>query len=222
MRPRYALPKATMRPPSLGGTGARNATTERQRSSDHAAPPEVYGGDHALRLGHATQCALGSTALRKRHRRSGEPRYASSRLGTPDPSVQIVCPGQSTALLTITVSVSCVCRRRPCGTVLRSRRATMRPATSTRGRGPSERGDHATLRRIAAVTMRPELRSCRTGGRCDQSSTATRMLRRDGRQHGRTPKAKQDQRKAAAQRQVDERPDHTNLRRRRRASDGAS
>jgi hypothetical protein len=36
------------------------------------------------------------------------------------------------------------------------------------------------------------------------------------------PEAKQDQLKAAAQRQVDERPDDTNLRRRRRANDGAS
>jgi hypothetical protein len=38
----------------------------------------------------------------------------------------------------------------------------------------------------------------------------------------RGPEAEQDQLKAAAQRQVDERPDHTNLRQGKRASDGAS
>jgi hypothetical protein len=38
----------------------------------------------------------------------------------------------------------------------------------------------------------------------------------------RRPEAEQDQLKAAAQRQVDERPDHTNLHWRRRASEDAS
>jgi hypothetical protein len=150
------------RPCDLGGTAALAA-----RRAGRYRPERMRPGDHDRGIVPHHAAPSDHVALPEARCARSSPRYATGRQGTPDPSVRIVCPGQSATLLTLAVNGRAgrgpprhpgLAARRPTGVLCvradRLRRGVRQPA---RRPGPGSPADQDrtvwTQRELTGVAM---------------------------------------------------------------------